>query len=216
MIKILLCDDHPLVLEGMKLILQEERGIEIVGCVFNGQQALDFIADQEVDILIMDVNMPVLNGLETLKLINKDNYDVHVILLSMLDDGPIIKQAIQYGCKAYLLKNASKKEIMETIEVVSQGGSKFDEQLLLEILSLKKSKARRKKNALFPSLSRREKEILELIIDEYTTGQIAEQLFISFGTVETHRRNMLNKLGLKNTAGLVRTALEFDLLGEEV
>ncbi len=215
MINILLCDDHPLVLEGLKLILADEEGINICGYTNNGQEALDFLARRNVDIVMMDINMPVLNGIEALKLMGREFPTVKVIMLSMLNDGPIIKHAINLGCKAYLLKNAGKNEIVETLKVVMEGGSRFDETLLLELLELKKSKAKKKKNSLFPSLSRREKEILSLIIDECTTAEIAEKLFISFGTVETHRRNMLNKLGLKNTAGLVRTALQYDLLSSD-
>jgi DNA-binding NarL/FixJ family response regulator len=133
-------------------------------------------------------------------------------MLSMLNDSHIIKHLIENGIKAYLLKNAGQEEIIQTILKVNDGGTSFDNDLLLEILELKKKRKKKKENSLFPKLSRREKEILELILAEHTTSEIAQKLFISFGTVETHRRNMLNKLGLRNTAGLVRTAIEFDLL----
>ena len=156
--------------------------------------------------------MPVLNGLETAKILKKNHPELKVIMLSMLNDSSIIKHLIEQGARAYMMKNAGQDEIVSTILKVSEGERCFDNDLLMEILELKKARNRKKETSLFPKLSRREKEILSLIVDEYTTSEIAKELFISFGTVETHRRNMLNKLGLKNTAGLVRTAIQFDLL----
>lgn len=212
MYDILLCDDHPLVIDGMKLILQELDEFQVVGSVHNGKEALEYLSAQPVDILLLDINMPVLNGLEAMKVIQKDFPEVKVIMLSMLDDLNVIKHLIDHGAMGYLMKNAGKDEILETIHTVSKGKKAFDTELLMEMMSLKERRIKTQEHSLFPKLSRREKEILKLIIEEYTTAEIAEQLFISFGTVETHRRNMLNKLGLRNTAGLVRTAIEFGLL----
>ncbi|NNF33600.1 MAG: response regulator transcription factor [Saprospiraceae bacterium] len=214
MIGILLCDDHPLVIEGLKLIIQSHDQMEIIGSVHNGQEAIDFLSEHEVDILLMDINMPVLNGIEACKIIQKEHQEVKVIMLSMLDDLHITKKLIEYGAKAYILKNASKDEIIQSILGVAEGRVLFDQEMLLKIIDLKNSKNRKIEKSLFPKLSRREKEILSLIVQEHTTGEIAEKLFISFGTVETHRRNMLNKLGLRNTAGLVRMAMEYNLLEE--
>ena len=195
-------------------MLSDDQQFEIVGEVYNGQEALDFLAGNSADILMMDINMPVLNGLETAKIIKKEFPELKVIMLSMLNDSHIIKHLIEQGVKAYLMKNVGQEEIVSTILKVHGGATSFDNDLLMEILELKKKRARKKETSLFPRLSRREKEILNLIVQEYTTAEIAKELFISFGTVETHRRNMLNKLGLRNTAGLVRTAIEFDLLEE--
>lgn len=211
-IRLLLCDDHPLVIEGIKLILKDNDRFDILGEASNGQEALDFLADHEVDILLLDINMPILNGLETAKILKKDHPSVKVIMLSMLDDVHIIKHLIDLGVRAYLMKNAGEEEIIDTLTQVYKGGVCFDQEMLLEILDLKKKRIKNTEKRLFPALSKREKEILALIIEEHTTSEIAEKLFISFGTVETHRRNMLNKLGLRNTAGLVRTAIQFDLI----
>jgi DNA-binding NarL/FixJ family response regulator len=212
MYKILLCDDHPLVIDGMKLLLKELDEFQVIGCVYNGKEALEYLAEHHVDILLLDINMPVLNGLETMKVIQKDFPEVKVIMLSMLDDLNVIKHLIDHGAMGYLIKNAGKDEILETIHTVAKGKKAFDTELLMEMVSLKEKRIRNQEHSLFPKLSRREKEILKLIVNEHTTAEIAEKLFISFGTVETHRRNMLNKLGLRNTAGLVRTAIEFGLI----
>ena len=212
MYKLLLCDDHPLVIEGLRLILKDEEQYEIVGEAANGKEAIEFIKENEVDLLMMDINMPVLNGLEACKIINAKFPKIKIVMLSMLNDLHIVKHLFQHGAMAYMMKNAGHEEIVDTLNQVVQGKKVFDNEILIEILALKKSKAKAKSQSLFPKLSRREKEILGLIIKEYTTAEIASELFIGFGTVETHRRNMLNKLGLRNTAGLVRTALEFGLL----
>lgn len=193
-------------------MLLDDNRFKIVGEVYNGKEALDFLENNAIDILLMDINMPVLNGLETAKILKKNHPELKVIMLSMLNDSSIIKHLIEQGVRAYMMKNAGQDEIVSTILKVSEGERCFDNDLLMEILELKKARNRKKETSLFPKLSRREKEILSLIVDEYTTSEIAKELFISFGTVETHRRNMLNKLGLKNTAGLVRTAIQFDLL----
>jgi DNA-binding NarL/FixJ family response regulator len=186
--------------------------MNVVGAVHNGQEAITFLGEEEVDVLLMDINMPVLNGIEACKIIQKEFSSVKVIMLSMLDDLHITKTLIEYGAKAYILKNSSGDEIIHSILGVSEGRILFDQDLLLKIIDLKRAKSRKIEKSLFPKLSRREKEILSLIVQEHTTGEIAEKLFIGFGTVETHRRNMLNKLGLRNTAGLVRMALEYNLL----
>jgi DNA-binding NarL/FixJ family response regulator len=203
------------VIEGLKLMLSDKGQFEIVGEVYNGREALEFLEKGETDILLMDINMPVLNGLETAKIIEKKFPELKVVMLSMLNDSHLIKNLIEHGIKAYLMKNAGQEEIVDTLITVNNGGTSFENELLLEIMSLKKQRRKRKSNSLFPKLSRREKEILALIVEEHTTSEIAKKLFISFGTVETHRRNMLNKLGLRNTAGLVRTAIEFDLLKDD-
>jgi DNA-binding NarL/FixJ family response regulator len=203
------------VIEGLKLILSDDSRFEIIGEVYNGKEALDFLETEETDLLLMDINMPVLNGLETAKIIEKRFPELKVVMLSMLNDSHLIKNLIEHGIKAYLMKNAGQEEIISTLVKVYDGGTSFDNELLLEIMNLKQQRKKRKSNSLFPKLSRREKEILALIVDEHTTAEIAKKLFISFGTVETHRRNMLNKLGLRNTAGLVRVAIEFDLLKDD-
>ncbi len=211
--KILICDDHPLVSLGINLILKDNPDFEIVCEVENGKEALSFIQNNEIDIILLDVNMPVLNGLETCTLVRRDFPDIKVIMLTMIEDLHMVKKFIERGANAYVLKNSGNEEILDTIQRVSKGENVFDKDLIQDLL-LGKKRPTNNPTDLFPTLSRREKEILELIIAEKTSAEIAKDLFISFNTVETHRRNMLNKLGLRNTAGLVRKAIEFDLLNK--
>jgi len=212
MINILICDDHQLMIDGIKLMLSEEIDLKCIGQALNGQEALDFIKENHVDVLILDINMPVLNGLETCKIVAKKYPHVKVVGLSMLNDIELVQKIIKNGAMGYLLKNSGQDEILQTIRDVYQGKTSFDPKLLNQLILLQSKQVQKVKTSLFPKLSRREKEILSLIIEENTTSEISEMLHISFGTVETHRRNIIIKLGVRNMAGMVRVALEYNLL----
>ena len=212
LIKILLVDDHQIVLDGLQLIIGQAENMELCGIAHNGEEALKQINISAPDVILMDINMPVMNGIEAMKILGKDFPQIAVIGLSMIEDSHIIQTFIEYGAKGFLLKNSGKEKILSAIISVSLGGIFYDEVLLPKILQNKSSKNNR--NTLFPKLSRREKEIVKLIINEKTTQEIANLLFISFGTVETHRRNIINKLGVRNTAGLVRVVIEYGLIND--
>ena len=209
MIKVMICDDHQLVVDGIKLMLASHKSISVIAKANNGQEAIDYIEDHQIDILLLDINMPILNGLETCKYLQKHHPQIHVIGLSMVGDIDLIQSMINYGAKGYLLKNSGQDEVIQTILDVQDGKQVFDSSILTQILNKDKMK---KRQSVIPKLSRREKEVLQLIVDEHTTSEIAEALFISFGTVESHRRNIIGKLGVRNTAGLVRAAFEYGLL----
>ena len=136
---------------------------------------------------------------------------LEIIAISMHKESSLIKLMLSHGAKGYVLKNAGQDEVIEAIKEVYQGKMYLDETVNEIIVNSVSKSLQQSAQSPFPSLSRREKEILELILEEYTTQEIAEKLFISFGTVETHRRNMLIKTGARNTAGLVRIALEYEL-----
>lgn len=210
-ISIALADDHQLVLDGLQLILSQEEGFHLVGTASTGTEAISLLRNSgKIDVLILDINMPELNGLETLKIIRQTFPSVKVIGLSMMDEINIIRQFMELGAKGFLLKNSGKKVIFEAIHKVHKNEIFYDPSLLTKIMQ--NTDSTKPSDALFPRLSRREKEILSLIIKELTTQEIADELFISFGTVQTHRRNIINKLQVKNTAGLVRVALQYKLL----
>ena len=210
MIRVLIVDDHRIVIDGLKLLLGSEAGIDVAGAAPNGKEALAFLQKKKVDIVLMDINMPEMNGIETCKLMQAEHPTIAVIALTMVQDASMIRKMLKAGAKAYLMKNASKQELLKAIQTVYEGGTYYAKEVSEIIFrDLKGEKASR---APFPKLSRREKQILHMIIDEMTTAEIAEQLHISFGTVETHRRNIMNKLGARNTAGMVRIAIENNLL----
>jgi DNA-binding NarL/FixJ family response regulator len=210
MIYVMVCDDHQLVVDGIKLMLSNHDEIAVIASASNGQEAIDYIKDNKVDVLLLDINMPIKNGLETCKYLQSNHPDIKVIGLSMVSDVELIQSMIGYGARGYLLKNSGQDEVIETILDVNNGKQVFDPSILSDLLNRKVKKHETK--PAFPKLSRREKEVLQLIVDEHTTSEIAESLFISFGTVESHRRNIISKLGVRNTAGLVRMAFELGLL----
>lgn len=213
MIRVFIADDHKMVIEGIQLLISYDSEIECVGFALNGKEALVLMASLQPDVVLMDINMPELNGIETCKALKKEYPQIKVIALSMLNESSMIKLMLKSGAEGYVLKNAGSDEVISAIKAVHNGKKFLSEEANETMMNdLFSNSNKPKKKSAFMSLSRREKEVLQLIIDEFSSKEIAEQLFISLGTVETHRRNMLSKLGAKNTAGLVRISLEFELL----
>lgn len=210
MINLLIADDHKLVLEGIQLMLEGVEDINIIGFAHDGKETLELLNKSKVDILLLDLNMPIMNGLEVCKVLKKKKSDVKIIILSMMDEVKLIQKLIEQGASGYLLKNSGKKEIVNAIREVYKGKKYFEKDVLMQLLSNGNSST--KTRSLIPKISKREKEILRLIMEELTSLEIGNKLFISLGTVETHRRNLINKLGVRNTAGLVKKAMEFSLV----
>ncbi len=211
MIKILITDDHQLVIDGIKLMLAEADDLQCVGTANGGEQALELLATTPTDVLLLDINMPGMDGLETCRRVRRDFPSLKILMLSMLREGSLVKMLLNEGASGYLLKNAGKDEVLEAIRKVHRGERALSSEVL-DIFLQPDGEKKRLLTSPFPSLSRREKQILQLIVDEKTTGEIAEELFISFGTVETHRRNILMKVNARNTAGLVKAAIEYRLI----
>lgn len=211
MIKLLLADDHVIVRDGIKMLLRNDEDISVVAEANNGQEVLDIIESQEVDVIIMDINMPTLDGLEATSIISDKYAHIEVIALTMYREMNMVESMFKNGAKAYLLKSCSREELVSAVKGVLGGESYLDENLQAEYVNYLNSSVKRKAQA-GPSISKREKEVLQLISEEMTTNEIASSLFISVTTVETHRKNMLKKLGVRNTAGLMRYAFEHDLI----
>ena len=211
MIHVFIIDDHKMVIEGMQLLLQHEKDIKVIGTAISGEEGLELVPKTNVDVILLDINMPGINGIDTCKELLKINPDLKIIAISMHKESSLIKLMLSSGAKGYVLKNAGQDEVIEAIKTVYEGKMYLDATVNDIVVKSVASNTNNTLNSPFPSLSRREKEVLKLILDEHTTQEIADKLFISFGTVETHRRNMLIKTGVRNTAGLVRTALEYEL-----
>lgn len=212
MIRVLLVDDHTVVTEGIKLLLHDVGDIQCVAEARNGQSALEVLSKVKADVAMMDIEMPGMNGIKCTEIMAQRFPEVKVIAISIYTDYPHVQSMIKAGAKGYLLKNCGKLELEQCIRKVHAGGTFFSDDLTETLLSGMQGKTVKKDGQYLPSLSRREKEILRLILDEATTGEIADKLFISVGTVETHRHNMMNKLGVRNTAGLVRIAITHGLV----
>ena len=210
MIQVFIIDDHKMVIEGLELLLQNHQGIEVVGFAMSGDEGIKTLSEVKADVVLLDINMPGTNGIDTCKILSKEQPHLKIIAISMHKEGSLIKMMLSNGAKGYVLKNAGQETLINAIETV-HSGKMFLDQTVNDIVINSVAAGSKKSHVPFPTISRREKEVLKLILDEHTTQEIADKLFISFGTVETHRRNMLIKVGAKNTAGLVKFALEYEL-----
>jgi len=208
MIKLALADDQNLFRKGMAMLLRELDGLEVTLECANGKDLLKAIAVVPVDIVLLDLEMPVMDGVETMKRIRTDHPEVKVLVLSMHSEEKFIVHLMELGANGYLLKTAEATEVENAIRSLADSGYYFSDmvsQVMLQGL-VKKEKVRPYFNVVDP-LSERELEVLKLICAEKTTPEIAEQLFLSPRTVEGHRNNILLKTGARNVAGLVVFAM---------
>jgi DNA-binding NarL/FixJ family response regulator len=203
MIRIFIADDHQMFVDGIKRILAEQENMTLVGEAANGRELLNLLPHYPCDVLLLDINMPEYNGLEVLEKLHELAPECRVLMLSMYDEGEVIIKALKKGAHGYLLKNASQEELIEAIEELSRGKKYYSDAIGKKVMEGLMEPALPKKDLL----SEREKEVMCWIVEEYTTDQIAEKLCISHHTVESHRKNILSKIGAKNTAGIVRYAL---------
>ena len=208
MIQVLIIDDHQLVIDGIRSLLNEESDVICDGWANSGRAGLRKLQESNYDVVLLDINMPEMDGLKTCELILKQHPDVMVIALTMVGERSMIKAMVKAGAKGYLLKNVGQEELVRAIKRVHGGKSHYSEEIA-EILLAPEPK---ENVSSIPKLSSREKQILRLIVDELTTTEISESLHISVNTVETHRRNIMHKLGARNIAGVVRFAIENGLL----
>lgn len=207
MIKVLLVDDHRLIRDGIRFYLEKDgHDITIVGEASDGKQALIFLEKNpdEVDIMLTDISMPEMNGVELATEVNKNFPSVKIIALTMIKDSQYVKQMLQAGASGYLLKNAREKEIVDAVKAVYRGESYYAQEATKAIMDFMSKK---KQDSDMVAISKREKEVLRLIIDELSNQEIADKLFISIRTVEAHKRNLMEKTGSKTLAGLVKYAI---------
>lgn len=208
-IHILLADDHLIFREGLKALLEEQENIKITVQASNGIQVLKLLDEQPVNLVMMDVHMPVMNGIECTIEIRKTNPSLPILALTMAADEVLIKKMLKAGANGYLLKNSSGRELLQAIDTVLKGQQYYSNrvgQIIMEGLSGRKSGTAQKSPEAI--LTPREIEVLKLIATENSNKEIADKLFISTRTVDAHKRNILKKVGAKNTAGITRYALK--------
>lgn len=207
MIRLFIVDDHPVVIEGIHSLLQNEKDIEWKGQAMNAQSCLGFFVNNTADVILMDISMPGMDGVELCGIMKEKYPGVFILGLSTFNQGLYIKKMMENGASGYILKNSSKEELLKAIHTVNSGGIFFSGEAGEALIEYQKSSA-----AHLPELSPREKEILGLIAEGFTNPQIAEKIFLSTFTVDSHRKNMLAKLNVKNTASLVKLAVERHLI----
>ncbi|MEQ8520113.1 MAG: response regulator transcription factor [Cytophagales bacterium] len=214
MINVLLADDHKMFMEGMSSLLSDEENISIVGHALHGNEVLQIVDNQKVDLILLDVNMPDLDGIEISKQVKIKSPDTKILAVTMHNEESFLTNMIKNGASGYILKNTGKLELMEAITTVMQDKNYFSkevtENLLHSMMPGEKKTASARAEEI--KISRREKEVLKLICEEFTTPEIADKLCISLNTVESHRSNLLTKLNVRNLAGLVRVAINNRLI----
>ena len=210
MISVMIADDHNMFVEGIESLLEGADNIQVVSKCYSGPEVFEKIAETPADVILLDINLPGMNGIEVCQKINKEYPHVKVLALSMHNEESFVTEILKNGAQGYILKNTGKKELLSAIQAVYNGQSYFSEDVTETIMkSLVNPKSGSKGSTILaPKISRRERDVLDLIVKEYTTQEIADTLFISLKTVESHRRSLLTKLSVRNTAGLVRVALE--------
>ncbi|MGF1638221.1 MAG: response regulator [Cyclobacteriaceae bacterium] len=210
MIRILIADDHQMFIDGLKSLLFEVPEIEVVAEAKNGEEVLTFCEQELIDIIIMDISMPIMDGLETTKQVVKRFPGIKILGLSMYNDKDFISDMLKAGAHGYILKNTGKNDLLEAIEKLQAGESFLGEEVSKTLLNSFMKKTRQ--DQIVEKPSDREKEVLDCIANGLTTQEIADKLFISKNTVESHRKNLLFKLKAKNTAELINNAYKKGLI----
>jgi len=211
MIQVLLIDDHKLILENIEKVLEEIETINIIKSYTSPVEALAYILDHDIDVVVTGLDMAEMNGIKLTKAIRKDKPEQNIIVLSLIDEQSIINQMIKHDVNGYIMKNDTQAELSTAIRHVHEGNIYYNKEIRKRIF-LNHIKAKKPADKSIPQLSEREKEILQLIINEHTAKEIAAKLFIAEGTVITHRKHIITKLGAKNTAGIVRIGIELGLV----
>ena len=216
MIRIFIADDHVMFAEGVESLLVGEPDFTLVGKATTASETLRQVSADPPDVLLLDINLPDQSGLEVCKQLRTDLPDLKILVLSMLSEESYISAMLGLGAQGYVLKNTGKAELCHAIRTLSAGKTYFSKEVTDVVMrGLMHHRAGAAVAKEPPKISRREREVLHLIMDERTTPEIASQLFLSEKTVESHRAALLAKLGARNTAGLVKAALQWKILDED-
>lgn len=211
--KLLIVDDHQMFIDGIKSILRKQNEFQVVAEALDGYAAMDILNKQVIDIVISDISMPGMSGIELTKKVKELYPNIKIIIVSMHNDKSIVSEIIMAEAEGYILKNTGKQELLEALNKVANHGTYFSNEILTIMMQ---SVIPEKKIAEeIRQLSEREIEILKLIAEEYSSEQIAEKLFISKRTVDTHRINILTKTNSKTLVGLIKYAVRNNLISEK-
>jgi DNA-binding NarL/FixJ family response regulator len=205
MITVLIIDDHQVIIEGIRSLLEDEKDIQWLGGVKLAEDLYNFLKKQQPDVLLMDINLPKISGLTLCKEIKEKYPAINIIGLSTSDQASVIKKMIENGASGYLTKDASRHELVTAVQMAVKGKD-YVTHSVSEVLK------NHMPDISLPVLTRREKEVLELIAEGLTNPEIAAQLFLTVTTVDSHRKNMLTKFNAKNTAALVKLAVVNNLI----
>lgn len=214
-IKILIVDDHEVVRDGLKNILLSLKDVAIAGEAANGEDSITMYESLKPDLVIMDISMPGMNGIEATRVIKENDPNAKILILTMHDNQEYLNQIIRSGAKGFVLKNTDKEELLDAVRTVAGGENFFSKDISKLIIDnyIRSAKETDKVEGYKEvPLTKREIEILKFIAEGNSNQEIANKLYISYNTVDTHRKNIMHKLSIKNTAGLVRYAIEKGLI----
>lgn len=209
-VKIVIADDHQMFIDGVKSLLKKEKKFNFVHEALNAEDALSFISQNDIDLLITDISMPGMSGTELTKKIKQDFPKIKVLVLTMYNDSAIISEILQSEAEGYILKNTGKQELLTAISKIMDDGTFYSNEVISQLL--KDNKKKTTPPVIKEALTTRELEILKLVCEEFTTADIAEKLFISPRTVDTHRKNILEKTQSKTIVGLIKYAFENNIM----
>ena len=212
-----IADDHQILIDGIKAVLNLESSIEVIGFSLNGAQVVDWFKDHFADILILDINMPELDGIGVLKALKKSKKKrPEIIVLSSYDDIKLVKEVLQMGAKGFVPKKSAGEHIVNAVYKVANGNQYFTddvkEKMMQTLLNGQPKNEGSQDGVLISSLTKRELEVLKLVAQQYSTREIAQKLIISESTVETHRKNLMKKVKVKNSVGLAIFALKNEVI----
>jgi two-component system response regulator NreC len=213
MLKVFITDDHELYLEGLVLLLNKQTGIEVIGSAFTGESLLSQLPNKDIDILLLDVHLPDIGEEELLLEIREVQPSLKILYLTIMRGTRYIHKLLKYDIQGYLLKNTNIAELTQALTTVAEGNKYFSKEInILDTNQDFRNTVTIEDKKVDEILSKREIEVLTLICKEYSNSEIAKKLFLSVSTVETHRKNLIAKLGVNNTVGLVKFALKNKLI----
>lgn len=214
MIKILLADDHQVFRDGIASILEDIEDMSLIAQAKDGREVLDQLQEHQPDLILMDITMGDTSGIDTTRLVKEKYPAINILVLSMHAEKEYILKVLEAGATGYLLKDAGTAEMLTAVRTVAKGNTYYSQSVSSVIIQHLTNPQQSKKEKKGIPLTKRELEVLRLIAEEYTNPEIAKELFISIRTVDTHRRNLLEKLQVKNTAGLVKYAMKNGIIAE--
>lgn len=210
MIRVLIADDHVIVAESLGILIDTIDNITTVGMVKNGWEVLSFLEKNEVDVVLTDLHMPLMNGIETTIRVREKQLNTHILLLTMSEEVAVIKEALVAGVDGYIMKSAERKELERAIRTVASGQKYFSEAVVMRLAQIPNLNTTNGKDnpSEHVSLTPREIEVMRLIIQDMSNNEIAAKIFINPTTVETHRRNLMKKIGANSAIGIMRWAIK--------
>jgi Response regulator containing a CheY-like receiver domain and an HTH DNA-binding domain len=213
MLKVFITDDHELYLEGLVLLLNKQPGVQVLGSATNGESLLNQLPNEEIDILLLDVHLPDIGEEELLKKVREKQPSIKILYLTIMRGTRYIHKLLKHDIQGYLLKNTNIEELINALETVQSGKKYYSREInILDTEQDFRNTVTIEDRKVDEILSKREIEVLTLICKEYSNSEIAKKLFLSVSTVETHRKNLIAKLGVNNTVGLVKFALKNKLI----